>query len=292
MKVIVTGSLGNISQPLAKELAEKGHEVTVISREPEKAKNIETIGAKAAIGSLDDVDFLAKTFAGADAVYAMVPPNFGVPDIREYYQNISNNYAKAIQQSDVKRVVHLSSYGAHLATGTGFILGAHDAEGILDALPGVSVTHLRPGYFYYNLHNFIDMIKGGGIIGANYGGDDTIIMVAPSDIAAAATEELTTPTTGSNVRYVASEDITCNEAARILGAAIGKPDLQWLTFTSEQMQAGMEANGIPPHIAALFVELGAAIHSGVLRQDYDQYKPAVMGKVKLADYAKEFAASF
>jgi uncharacterized protein YbjT (DUF2867 family) len=61
MKVIVTGSLGNISKPLAKELVGKGHTVTVISSKPEKQKDIEALGAAAAIGSLEDVDFLVST---------------------------------------------------------------------------------------------------------------------------------------------------------------------------------------------------------------------------------------
>jgi uncharacterized protein YbjT (DUF2867 family) len=75
MKVVVTGSLGNISKPLTKELVKKGHRVTVISSNPEKQKEIEALGAIAAIGTLEDVDFLVSTFTGADAVYCMVPPN-------------------------------------------------------------------------------------------------------------------------------------------------------------------------------------------------------------------------
>jgi 5,10-methylene-tetrahydrofolate dehydrogenase/methenyl tetrahydrofolate cyclohydrolase len=45
MKVVVTGSLGNISKPLAHELLEKGHTVTVISSDREKQKDIEALGA-------------------------------------------------------------------------------------------------------------------------------------------------------------------------------------------------------------------------------------------------------
>jgi D-arabinose 1-dehydrogenase-like Zn-dependent alcohol dehydrogenase len=75
MKVIVTGSLGNISKPLTKELVQKGHHVTVISSNKEKQPDIEALGATAAIGSLEDVDCLVSTFTGADAVYTMVPPN-------------------------------------------------------------------------------------------------------------------------------------------------------------------------------------------------------------------------
>ncbi|MDN3579641.1 NmrA family NAD(P)-binding protein [Mucilaginibacter flavus] len=293
MKVIVTGSLGNIGKPLATALVAKGHNVTVISSNPEKQKDIEALGAAAAIGSLEDTAFLAATFAGADALFAMEPPNYAAPDTRAAYRTIGENYAQVIPQSGIKRVVHLSSYGAHLAEGTGFILGVHDVEGILNKLQGIAITHLRPAYFYYNLYNFANMIKQAGFIGTNYGGDDKLTMVAPSDIAVAAAEELTQPaTTGNNVRYVASDDITGHEAARILGEAIGKPDLKWVIFTDEQTQAAMEQNGVPANIAALYVELGAAIHNGKLREDYDLNKPTVMGKVKLTDFAKEFAAAF
>ncbi len=292
MKIIVTGSLGNIGKPLTAALVQKGHGVTVISSKPEKQKDIEALGAVAAIGSLDDVVFLTSTLTGADAVFAMEPPNFAETDQVAYYERIGNNYAKAIKESGVKHVVHLSSYGAHLPEGTGFIVGSHRVEGILGALQGVAVTVLRPGYFYYNLDNFKGMIKQAGIIGANYGGDDKLVMVAPADIAAVAAEELTAAATGNKVRYVASDEHTCSEAARIIGKAIGRPDLQWLTFTDEQYKDGLEKNGIPPAIVAMLVELGAAIHTGKLREDYDLHKPKIIGKVKLEDFAKEYAADF
>lgn len=292
MKVIVTGSLGNIGKPLATELVEKGHTVTVISSKPEKQKDIEALGATAGIGSLEDVDFLVSTFIGADAVFAMVPPNFTEPNQVDYYRRIGSNYAQAIQRSGVKRVVHLSSMGAHLDNGTGFILGSHHTEGILNDLSDVAITYLRPTYFYTNLYSFVDMIKGLGFIGANYGGNDRIAMVHPRDIAAAAAEEIEIPEEGIHVRYVASDEHTANEAAHILGIAIGKQDLKWVTFTSEQMQDGLEKKGMPAHLVANFVEMGASIHSGALRQDYDLHKPIAMGKVKLEDFASEFAAAF
>jgi uncharacterized protein YbjT (DUF2867 family) len=294
MKIIVTGSLGNIGRPLAAELIAKGHNVTVISSNIEKQKDIEAMGAIAAIGSLEHTAFLAATFAGADALFAMEPPNYTAADTRAAYRAIGENYAGVIPQSGIKRVVHLSSYGAHLDKGTGFILGVHDVEGILNKLQGVAITHLRPAFFYYNLYNFVSMIKQAGFIGTNYGGDDKLVMVAPSDIAVAAAEELITPTatTGNNVRYVASDDVTGHEAARILGEAIGKPDLKWVTFTDQQTQATMEQNGVPANIAAQYVELGTAIHNGTLREDYDLHQPTVMGKVKLVDFAKEFARTF
>jgi len=61
MKIVLTGSLGNIGQPLTRELIQKGHSVTVISRNTERQKEIEAIGAKASIGTMQDIDFLTTT---------------------------------------------------------------------------------------------------------------------------------------------------------------------------------------------------------------------------------------
>lgn len=291
MNIVITGSLGHIGKPLAEELVQKGHAITVISSNAEKQMDIEALGAVTAIGSVEDMNFLVRTFTGADAVYCMIPPNFTEEDQIGYYKRVGGGYAKAIQQSGIRRVVHLSSYGAHLPKGTGFIVGSHAVEGILNALPNVAVTHLRPCYFYYNLYRFADMIREAGFIGSNFGGDDKMVLVSPVDIAAAAGEELTAQTNINSARYVASDERTCNEIAHILGAAIGRPDLKWVTFTDEQTQAALEQNGIPRLIAATLVELGAATHSGALREDYDLNKP-VLGKVKLEDFVPEFAAGF
>jgi len=291
MKVVVTGSLGNISKPLTMELVEKGHQVTVISSKSERQKDIEALGARAAIGSVEDVGFLVQTFAGADAVYAMVPPNFAAPDPIAYYRRVGNNYAQAIQQTGIKRAVHLSSYGAHLEKGTGFILGAHYVEKILNELPNVSVTHLRAGFFYTNLYRFADMIKEAGFLAANCGDDDKLILVHPKDIATAAAEEIQTPA-GKKIRYAVSDEHTANEVAQIIGAAIGKPGLKWITHSHEQVREGMAKQGMPPHLIDMFVEMGASGHSGVLREDYERNKPVTMGKIKTEDFAKEFAAAF
>lgn len=71
-------------------------------------------------------------------------------------------------------------------------------------------------------------------MGNNYGGDDRIVTAAPADIATAAAEKLTTPATGHNVHYVASDDRTATEIAHVSGAAIGRTELTWAIFSDEQ----------------------------------------------------------
>jgi len=292
MKITLTGSLGNISKPLAKQLIAIGHQVTIISSNADKKNEIEQLGAAAAIGLITDVDFLSEEFSGADAIYTMVPPNFGATDYRQYVGSIGQNYAEAIRRSGVTRVVNLSSIGAHIDGGTGPISGVHDAEITLNKLEGVSIKHIRAPFFYINFYNNIDMIKHLGFLGSNYDSDTRLVMVHPEDIAAAVAEELQKPFEGKRVRYLVSDDRTTGEVAAVLGKAIGKPDLQWVEFTDEQAYDGMLQGGLPPEIARNFVEMGTAVRSGVLWEDYDLHKPGLSGNHKLESFAKEFADRF
>lgn len=292
MKIIVTGSLGNISKPLAKKLIAAGHQVTIVSSNKDKAKDIEALGATAAIGSIADAGFLTKTFAGADAVYTMIPPNFAVTDYREYVKGAARNYVEAISKNGITRVVNLSSIGADIDGGTGQISGVHDGEIALNTLEGVAVKHLRAGFFYVNLYANIPMIKNLGLMGTNYSPATRIILVHPEDIADAAAEELQHSFTGKSVRYITSDDRTAGEVAATLGAAIGKPDLQWTEFSDEQALGGMLKAGIPEPTAKLYVEMNTAVRNGILWKDYDAKGNRPTGKIKLEDFAKEFAARF
>jgi len=297
MKITLTGSLGNISKPLATELVQKGHTVTVISSKPERQKEIEAIGAKAAIGSIQDADFLSATFKGADIVYLMetmgahsfMDPNL---DLMAAISKIGNNYKHAIQQSGVKKVVHLSSIGAHTDKGNGILAFHYNVEGILNELPGdVSIKFMRPVGFYYNMLAFIPTIKTQGAIVSNYGGDDKEPWVSPLDIAAVIAEEIEKPFEGRTIRYIASDEVSPNEVAHILGEAIGKPDLKWLAIPDDQLLNGMIAAGMNPTIAQGLVEMNASRRGGVLYEDYNRHKP-LLSKIKLRDYAKEFAAAY
>ncbi|MDB5136160.1 MAG: NAD-dependent epimerase/dehydratase family protein [Mucilaginibacter sp.] len=292
MKITVTGSLGNISKPLAKQLINVGHQVTIISSNANRTAEIEALGAKAAIGNIADADFLTKAFTEADVVYTMVPPNFGAANYRQYVADAAKSYAEAIQKAGITRVVNLSSIGADIDGGTGQIAGNHDAEIILNALPNVAIKHIRAGFFFVNFYANIDMIKHLGFIGSNYDSDARLIMVHPADIAAAIAEEIEQGFAGKSVRYITSDERSTGEIATILGKAIGKPDLKWVEFTDEQNLNGMLQAGLPQEVSSKFVEMGTAIRSGILWNDYDAKVTKPTGKTKLEDFTKEFAARF
>lgn len=292
MKIAVSGSLGNIGKPLTQILVSAGHEVTVISSSEERVAEIENLGAKAAIGSVNDAAFLESVFLGADAVFAMTPPNMGGVNIVSNTTDAGKAYANAFQKAGVKRVVMLSSVGADFPEGTGPIKGIHNIEKIYEELGQVSITFLRAGYFYINFYNDIPLIKGAGVLGGNYPEHILVPVVSPEDIAVAAAEELQSDVFGHNVRYIVSDVRTPADFAKVLGAAIGKPALPWVEFTDDQSLQGMIQAGLPEEMAGLYTEMGKGLKEGKLTSDFEQSGSPVTGKVKLEDFAKSFAAKF
>ncbi|NCI46539.1 NAD(P)H-binding protein [Sediminibacterium soli] len=288
MKIIVSGSLGNIGSVLTGILVAADHTVTVISSTPARQKDIEAAGAKAAIGSVTDAAFLAETCRGADALFAMTPPNLGGADVIANTTRAGQAYAAAVRASGIPRVVMLSSVGADLAAGNGPIAGLHNIEQLYHALEGVSVTYLRAGFFFTNFFNDIPLIRQAGIIGGNYPASLQMALVHPADIAAAAAEELQVTGAGHTVRYVVSDIRRPGEIAGALGAAVGIPALAWVEFSDRQSLQGMVQAGLPEEIAGLYTEMGAGFRNGSIQHDFEKQGSPVTGNVKLVEFAKAF----
>lgn len=298
MNIVITGSIGHIGKPLTQKLVQNGHSVTVITSKAERQAEIEALGAKAATGRFQDTGFLAETFKGADIVYLMeawegIGSIFNKDfDFVEAFNKIGNNYKNAVTQSGVKRVVHLSSIGAHTNKGTGSLFLHNSVENILKQLPDdVSIKFMRPPGFFTNIFRYLPAIKTKGAIFNTYGGDQKEPWVSPFDIASAIAEEMEKPFSGRTVHYLASEELSPNEVAQIIGEAIGKPDLAWTVVSDAQMHSEMLAAGMNEWIANGFIEMQAAQRNGSLYEDYNRNRPG-FGKGKLTDYANEFAKAY
>lgn len=294
MKYVITGSLGNISKPVTEKLITAGHTVKVITSKEANKAAIETLGAKAAVGSIEDAAFVTAAFAGADAVYLMIPPKWTVTDWLAYQQGVADNYVAAVIANDIKQVVQLSSIGAHLRKGAGPIDGLGYLEEQLGDLKDTHVKFLRPSYFFNNLHSMAGLIKGMNIMGSNFGDtEEKLVLVHPTDIADAAFEELNSLSfTGHTVRYIASDERHPSEIATVLSTAVGKPGVPWVTFSDKQSLQGMLGAGLGEPIAQGYTTMGAAIRNGSIQEDYWKNKPAEMGKIKLEDFAREFAGAY
>ena len=293
MHYVITGGAGHISKPITEALLAAGHTVTLIGRNAANLQELVDKGAKAAIGNVHDVPFLTQAFAGADAVYVMSPPDFSTNDMKGNLGQIGKNYTAAIKANKTPYVVHLSSIGAHLPDGVGPVSGLYRAEQALNRGTDAHILHLRPSYFYNNLFANLALIKQAGIIGSNFSiADKKFPLTDTSDIAAVAADALLKlDFKGRGVRYIVSDEVGTDAIAAAIGKAIGKPDLQWVHFPNDQAFAGMQQAGLSEEIARNYVEMGDALQSGIMMEDY-WYHRQPLGKIKLGDFVKTFAAVY
>ncbi|MDZ7900564.1 MAG: NAD(P)H-binding protein [Arcicella sp.] len=294
MKYVLTGSIGHISKPIAQQLIEAGHEVAIITSNEKNTEEIKKLGATALVGSIEDIDFLSSSFAGADAVYLMIPPKWSVTDWYAYQQEVANNYVAAIQKNQVQKVAVLSSIGTHMGKGAGPIDGLAYLELKLNEVSDIQAVYLRPSYFFYNFFSMIPLIQNAGFMGSNMPADHTLVLTHTADIADVASQYLLEDKfNGKEVVYISSDVKLISEITATLGESIGKSDLAWVQFTDEQSLGGMLQAGLPETIANGYTTMGSAISSKELEADYWKNEDKVAkGKVSLADFAKEFAGAF
>jgi uncharacterized protein YbjT (DUF2867 family) len=293
MKYVLTGSIGHISKPVAEKLIAAGHTVSIITSNQNNVSAIQALGASALIGSVEDAAFLQKAFAAADAVYLMIPPNWRTTNWLGYQKQVVHYYIDAIKANAIKKVVVLSSMGAHMINGAGPVDGLAYLEQQLNALPGVDALYLRPSYFYYNLFSMIPLIKQAGIMGSNQPASHKLVLTHTGDIASVAAELLLSLSfTGKLVRYIASDEKTWAEITEVLGTAIGKTNLPWVEFTDEQSLDGMLKAGLSNTFAEGYTSMGKALRTGEMEADYWKNRNGQLGKLKLNDFAKEFTAAY
>ncbi|WP_276505029.1 NAD(P)H-binding protein [Terrimonas pollutisoli] len=293
MKYTLTGSLGNITRPVAEQLVKAGHQVSVISSKASNTDAIKKIGATPLIGNIEDPGFLTEAFKGADAVYLMTPPRFDVPDVFSNQKHVADNYAKAVGANQIKAVVVLSSIGAHMGTGAGPVDGLAYLEARMRELPDTKALYLRPSYFYQNILAMIPLLKNAGIMGGNQPGDFRMLLTHPVDIAAVVAEQLSQLSFFANqVIYIASDERSWQEITNTLTKAVGKENIPWVEFTDEQYLQGMLQAGVPATNAEGYKQMGIALRTGEMQADFKKQNPGFSGKIKLEDFAKEFAAVF
>src|SRR6185369_13456869 len=261
----ITGATGNIGSKAAEILLARGEKVRVIGRDAARLRTFVNKGAEAFVGDLKDTAFLKGAFRGADAVFAMIPPNYTAANFRGYQNEIGTSIADAIIGAGVKNVVNLSSQGAELPAGTGPILGLHDQEKRLNGLAGVNVLHLRCTYFMENLLMNIPLINGKGIAGSAVRGDRKFAMIATRDIAERVAEHLVSRDFSGKVvkDLLGQRDLSLEEAIGVLGRRIGWPDLKYVQFPYDEAVEGLVAMGISPDASRLFIEMSRALNDGL-----------------------------
>jgi len=251
--IAVTGATGHVGSAIVARLKAAGHEVREISR--------------SAGVPIENVAKVARAFTGADAAFLMLPPDVKAADPRRRANEFGALLAEAVKSSGVHRVVFLSSMNAHLKEGTGPILGLHDMEERLNGLDIPQVVHLRPAYFMENHLQAVGHIARHGVYAGAISPDTVLPMIAAADIGAKAADILLQePFVEAGVReLLGPRDYTMPQAARMLGTAVGKPDLKYAQVPYETARKQMTDLGLSAGYADALVELSRHFNESPIR---------------------------
>lgn len=242
---VILGATGNTGSVVARKLLDKGKKVRVIGRDNKKLAPFVNRGADAFAADVLDTDALSRAFAGAQGVYVLIPPNMSSPDFRAYQDQVTESIARALEKGGVAHAVTLSSVGADKPDKTGPVVGLHKMELRLAQVRGLNALHLRAGYFMENTLAQAGIIKSFGMMAGPVRADAPLAMIATRDIGAAAADALLRRNfKGQQTQeLLGPRNITYAEAAKIIGSAIGKPDLAYAQLPDEQVIEGHGGNG-------------------------------------------------
>jgi hypothetical protein len=139
----------------------------------------------------------------------------------------------------------------------------------------------------------IGLIKGMGINGSAIKPDLSMPMIATHDIGDYAAERLTRlDFSGSSAKeLLGARDLTMTEVTRVLGQAIGRPDLPYVQFSYEDAEKAMVQAGLSPDVARQYIAMGRGFNEGRIRprerRDATNTTPTA-----IEAFAREFAELF
>jgi uncharacterized protein YbjT (DUF2867 family) len=261
---VIAGASGHTGSVVASALLAAGKKVRVIVRDAKKGASWQAKGAEVAVAELDDAAALGKALAGADGVYALVPPAYGAEDLLAAQVPIVDAWAQAVAAARPRHVVLLSSIGADLPSGNGPIASAHRAEVKL-AATGVKLTRLRAAYFMENWGGMAPPAKSDGVLPSMLTLGRAAPMVATADIGRVAAEALLEGERAPELIELAGpREYTPEEVANSFAAALGRP-VKTVPIPEQAMEPALQQAGFKPKVAALFREMNVAFNAGKLR---------------------------
>ncbi|MGA7186993.1 MAG: NmrA family NAD(P)-binding protein [Candidatus Acidiferrales bacterium] len=264
--IVVTGATGRTGKVTAEALLAKGEKVRVLGRDAKRLAPLVELGAESFVGNVEDSASMIEAFTDASAVYLVLPEDISQPDLRAHQERVSDSYVAAIGGANVRYVVNLSSFGAQHSKGTGPIVGLHNQEQKLNRVASLNVLHLRAAYFMENLFMSMEPLRSMGALPGALRSDAPMPWIATKDIGQYAASRLAARDfSGSTVQELHGQcDISMQEAASIVGRAIGKPDVAYVQVPSLMFGASLLQAGLPKKTSELIVEMCDGANAGLM----------------------------
>jgi uncharacterized protein YbjT (DUF2867 family) len=234
LKIAVTGATGYVGHHVVRELLERGHNITAISRSGAKSstasgKTLPTFeGVNYMGGDVATGRNLDQAFAGADVVVHLVGI---IAEHRDQtFANVhvggTKNVLAAAKKAGVKRYLHMSALGAKANAASGYSSSKFTAEELVRA-SGLEYTIFRPSLIFGEGDDFFgrvlkNLVSSAPVVPQIGDGSFPFRPVWVGDVAKCFAQSLDIPATVRQVYdVVGSKEFTFRELLQLEMKALG-----------------------------------------------------------------------
>lgn len=264
MKVAVTGGTGFIGKHLARDLAERGHQVVIIARGLytrgegiPSHNNISFVRA-----NVTDTAALGQAFTGCTAVVQCAGTS---QDSSQTFQQVHVEGARsattAARQAGIKKFVLVSYLHARPEKGSDYLTTKWEGEKIVQE-SGLNYTILKAGLVYgpgdHLLNNLGHLLRRLPVFATVGLREKTVRLIAVEDLVRVIRAALTDDRlSNQTVAVIGPEEFPFSSAARRIAKALGKPFLLVLPFPvfAQRLLAWVSARMPKPLISASQVQM-------------------------------------
>ncbi|WP_280396965.1 NAD(P)H-binding protein [Nocardia carnea] len=268
--IVLTAPTGQIGGHLLNMLlddAGRGTEeaLRVIVRDPAKLPVEVRDRVEIVTGSHSDPEVVDRAFAGAEAVFWLVPPAAGAPSLETAYSGFTRAACTAFVTHGIGHVVGVSALGrgTPFAHSAGLVTASLAMDDLI-ASTGVAYRALANATFMDNLLRQIESIRDDGAFTFTLTAHRRSPLVATRDIAAAAAGLLRDRswTGNGDVALLGPEDLSPDEMARIMSEVLGRP-IRYERQSLDDFRAALAAHGTGDAFVTGYVEMMRAKDEGL-----------------------------
>ncbi|MHC3467305.1 NAD(P)H-binding protein [Streptomyces sp. 7R007] len=275
--LVITTPTGQIGRQVVDRLLDGDEPVRVIARDPGRLSPEVRERVEVVQGSHRDPDVLTKAFAGADAVFWLVPPDFRAEDVMAHVVEPTRAACEAFVSQGVQRVVAVSTMGRGVEKNAGQLSAARAGDELI-ARTGVGYRSLRPAGFMENLLWQLDAIRNQGTLFWPHPADRTLALIATRDIAATAAGLLRDASwTGQDeVPLVSPDALTPDGVAEVLSEVLGIP-VRFQEVPVDAYRATMVEHGASEAWARGLADMAVAQNNGAYAEEHRSARPSPTG---------------
>ncbi len=263
--IVITAPTGGIGQQVLENILTSGQPVRVIARDPARLPAHVPDRVEVVQGSHGDAAVLDKAFAGADAVFWLLPPNARAESLEAAYIDFTRPACEAFARHGVKRVVGVSALGRRtpMSKSAGYVTASLAMDDMI-AATGVDWRALVMPSFMDNLLRQVQSIKTQGMFVSPIAGDLKNPACATRDIASAAARLLLDDSwTGQgSLAVLGPEDLSFNEMAQVMSEVLGKP-VRFQQIPGEAFKARLLGFGTSEAMAQGALDMMLAKNAGL-----------------------------